>query len=72
LNKFTEVESATITSSSPAPISRAMRAPNRAGMPIQSFLFQLRIRSSPHSRETTSAMRPGVEAGSAPSELPSR
>ncbi len=72
LNRFTEVESATITSCGLAPISGAILAPIRCGAPIQSRLFQLRISSSPHSSVDHLRWRAAAALGSGPSELPSR
>ena len=72
LNRFTDVESPTLTSSGAAPISGAMAAPVRAARSIQPASFQLRMRPSPHSFVASAASRAGVRRGNAPSELPSR
>jgi hypothetical protein len=72
LKTLSDVESATLTSPTPAPTSAAILSPMRCGRSIQPAEFQLRMRPSPHSRDATSASRAGVRRGSAPSELPSR
>jgi hypothetical protein len=72
LKRFTEVESATITSPGRAPISRAILPPVRAGAPIQSCRFQLRISDVAHSSAMAARSRSCTTAGAAPSELPSR
>jgi len=72
LNRFTEVESVTITSWGLAPISGASLAPTRCGALIQSAVFQLRISPSAHSFSTTSRWCGATALGKGPSELPSR
>ncbi|MDT4872373.1 hypothetical protein FQZ97_1075510 [compost metagenome] len=72
LNRLTEVLSVATTVPGSAPIRRAILSPTFCGMANQPFLFQLWIRSVPHSRVTTSATRAGAAAGITPSELPSR
>ena len=68
LNRFTVVESATITSCGLAPISGAIFAPTRCGAPIQSRAFQPRIRSPPHS----SLINGGDPLGDALGQRPQR
>ncbi len=70
--RFTEVESATRTSCGAAPTRRAILAPTRAGAPIQSASFQLRMSPEPHSWVTTVCRRATAACGSGPRELPSR
>ena len=72
LNRLTEVLSVATTSPAPAPIRRAILSPTWPGIWNQPCLFQLWIRSVPHSCVTTSATRAGALAGITPSELPSR
>ena len=72
LYRLTDVESAQMTSSAAAPISRAILPPTRRGASIQPAAFHEPISPRPHSSSTTAASRAGVAAGSAPSELPSR
>ena len=72
LKRLMEVLSVATTVPGAAPIRRAILSPTRPGMVNQPFLFQLWIRSVPHSRVTTSATRAGVARGITPSELPSR
>ncbi len=72
LKRFTDVESPTITSPGPAPMSRAILSPMRCDSVIHPAVFQLRIRPSPHSVSATAAIRAGVATGSTPRELPSR
>ena len=52
--------------------SGAILAPTRWGRWIQSAVFQLLIRSRPHSFRTAVSRRAGTLRGSTPSELPSR
>ncbi len=63
LNRFTDVESPTITSPGPAPISRAILSAMRCDKVIQPAVFQLRIRPSPHSLSATAAILAAVAAG---------
>ena len=63
LNRFSEVESAQITSSLRAPISRAIFAPTRRGRSIQRASFHERISPSPHSRSIDLAHARAGRAG---------
>ena len=72
LYRLTEVVSVATTSPGPAPMSGAILSPTRRGSSNQPAVFQLWIRSRPHSARTTSATRAGTARGRAPSELPSR
>ena len=72
LNRFTEIESVTITSSAAAPISRAILAAVRCGAVYQPASFHERISPCAHSRSIASRIRAATARGMAPSELPSR
>ena len=73
LKRFTEVESATVTSLGLAPISRAILPPTRSGASIQPLTFQLRIRSlAPFAPGRVGQAGAARVFGGGPSELPSR
>ena len=72
LNSVTLVESPTAMSSAVAPTSGAIRPATRSDRWVQSAVFQDLIRSAPHSRSMTSAMRGATEFGVGPSEFPHR
>ena len=69
---LTEVESATATSPSDAPISGAIASPALRERPNQPASSQLRISPPPHSSPTAAPIEAAVVRGSAPSELPSK
>ena len=60
LNRLTLMLSQAITSSARAPISRAILAPTLTGRSIQSCVFQLRIKSVPHSSVIARCTRSGT------------
>ncbi len=70
LNRLTEVESPTRTSSGRAPTRGAIRAPRVAGLSHQPAASQLRTSPSPHSVRRVASTRATEVRGGGPSELP--